>query len=201
MKIICYGDSNTFGYNPKDGSRYDENIRWTSILQKNLGKEHEVINEGMCDRTGFVDNPNGILFSGSKHFTEFISKSENVDYLILWIGTNDLMFRYNISLFTIEKGLDNLILLAQTTTKNIIIIPPVILTNQILKGCFSDRFDETSIMKSKEIRIIYKKLAEVHNCIYFDVNKYVHPSDFDGLHYDENSHKIIAEKLTQLFSI
>ena len=47
-------------------------------------------------------------------------------------------------------------------------------------------------MKSKEIRIIYKKLAEVHNCIYFDVNKYVHPSDFDGLHYDENSHKIIS---------
>ena len=31
-KIICYGDSNTFGYNPKDGSRFDENIRWTSDL-------------------------------------------------------------------------------------------------------------------------------------------------------------------------
>ena len=57
-KIICYGDSNTFGYNPKDGSRFDENIRWTSLLQKNLGVEYEVINEGMCDRTGTFQSLN-----------------------------------------------------------------------------------------------------------------------------------------------
>lgn len=50
-KIVCYGDSNTFGYNPKNGFRFDKNIRWTSVLQKNLGKEFEIINEGMCDRT------------------------------------------------------------------------------------------------------------------------------------------------------
>ena len=116
-KIICYGDSNTFGYNPKDGSRFDENIRWTSLLQKNLGAEYVVINEGMCDRTGFVNNPKGELFSAPKHFPEFITKSGNIDLLILWIGTNDLQFLYNISLSTIERGLENLIKLAKTKAK------------------------------------------------------------------------------------
>ena len=75
-KIICYGDSNTFGYNPKDNSQFDENTRWTSLLQKNLGSEYEVKNEGMCDRTGFVNNPKGFLFSAQKHFPKFISKEE-----------------------------------------------------------------------------------------------------------------------------
>ena len=76
--IICYGDSNTFGYNPKNSSRYDENARWTAILQKNLDSEYEVINEGMPNRTGFVDNPEGVLFSAQKHFPQFLSKIKNI---------------------------------------------------------------------------------------------------------------------------
>ena len=198
-KIICYGDSNTFGFNPKDGSRYDENIRWTSVLQKILGNEYEVINEGMCDRTGFIENKNGFLFSGSKHFPEFISKAQNLDILILWIGTNDLQFQYDISIETIEKGLENLIKLAQLKTKRLIIIPSVILNEKILDGYFVCQFDKTSIIKSKEVPKIYKKLSDKYNCEFFDVNEFVKPSDFDGLHYDISSHKIIAEKLAQLF--
>jgi len=193
--ILCYGDSNTFGYNPKDNSRYDENTRWTGILQKNLGAEYNVINEGMPNRTGFVDNPDGFLFSGAKHFPDFISKYENIDILILWLGTNDLMLQYHVDFETAENGLKNLIELAQTKSKRIIIVPPVTLDETILKGYFSDRFDETSIKKSKEIVMVYKKLAETYHCEYFDVNEFVKPSNIDGLHYDETSHKIIAKNI------
>lgn len=197
-KIVCYGDSNTFGYNPKDGSRYDEKIRWTSILQKNLGSEYEIINEGMCDRTGFVINPKGSLFSAIKHFPQIIVKYDSIYNLILWIGTNDLQFQYDISIDTIEKGLENFIKLAKTRVKRIIIIPPVILNNKILEGAFSYQFDQTSVEKSKKVGEIYKTLADIYQCDYFDVNKFVKPFDIDGLHYDEFSHKIIADKLAQL---
>jgi len=43
--ILCYGDSNTYGYNPENGQRYDYNIRWTGILQNLLGLEYRVIEE------------------------------------------------------------------------------------------------------------------------------------------------------------
>ena len=198
-KIICYGDSNTFGYNPKDSSRFDENTRWTSVLQNNLGFKYDVINEGMCDRTGFVNNPKGFLYSAPKHFPDFISKSDNIDLLILWIGTNDLRFQYDISFSTIENGLENLIKLAETKAEKIIIISPVILSEKIVEGAFNYQFDKTSIVKSNEVGILYQNLAQIYNCIYFDVNKFVKPSDIDGLHYDEHSHKIIAENLAQLF--
>lgn len=194
-KILCYGDSNTFGFNPKDGSRFDANTRWVSLLQKNLGPDYEVIDEGMCNRTGFVENPDGFIFSGSKHFQQLMGNLENIDILILWIGTNDLMFQYNIDFETIENGLKNLIELAKPKAEKIIIIPPVILRENILGSYFANMFDGTSIEKSKSVGRIYKKLAKTNNCVYFDVNEFVKPSDVDGLHYDEVSHKIIADKL------
>ncbi|MBQ3642347.1 hypothetical protein II906_10565 [bacterium] len=199
--ILCYGDSNTFGYNPKDNSRYDENTRWTAVLQKNLGAEYKVINEGMPNRTGFVDNPEGFLYSSQKHFPEVLSKTDSVYILILAIGTNDLMFQYNITFDTVEKGLNKLIKTAKEKTNNIIIIPPTIMTENVLNGFFSAMFDETSIIKSKEVSGIYKQIADKNHCRYFDINEFAMPSDVDGLHYDENLHKLIADKLTEFIKI
>ena len=199
--IVCYGDSNTFGLNPKNGSRYGENTRWTSILQNNCATKYKVINEGVCNRTGFVKNPDGFLFSGQEHFSELISKSKKIDILILWVGTNDLMLQYNINFETVENGLKKIIELAKNKAKRVIIIPPVILGEKILEGYFGDRFDETSIKKSKEIGVLYKKLSNIYHCEYFDVNRFVKPSDIDGLHYDEASHKIIADKLSIIIGL
>jgi len=189
-KIVCYGDSNTFGFNPENGSRFDENTRWTAVLQNKCGAEYEVISEGMCNRTGFVNNPDGFLFSAQKHFAALMSEYENIDILILWIGTNDLMFQYQINIET-----------AQTKAERVIIIPPVILSEKVLKGYFSNRFDETSIKKSKDIVILYKKLAGIYHCEYFDANEHVKPSDIDGLHYDAAAHKIIADKLSAVIGL
>ena len=199
-KVICYGDSNTFGYNPKNNLRFDENTRWTAVLQKNLGGDYEVINEGMCDRTGFVTNPKGFLFSAQKHFPKLISKTEDIDLLIIWLGTNDLQFQYDISIGAIEKGLENLIKIGQKKAKNMIIVPPVILDEKVMNGFFKFQFDKTSVVKSKKVGRIFRTLANIYHCEYFDINKVTNPSDFDGLHYDENSHKIIAEKLTEIIT-
>ena len=194
-KIICYGDSNTFGFNTKDGSRFDENTRWTAILQKNLGTEYEVVNEGVCDRTGFVNNPKGFEFSAQEHFPKMLEKTNNIDLLILWLGTNDLQSQYDIDFNTVEKGLEKLVLLAKEKSKKTIIIPPVVLNVKVLEGFFNFQFDKTSIEKSRKIGEIYKNLANTEHCEYFDINKFAAPSDIDGLHYDETSHKLIGEKL------
>ena len=50
--VLCFGDSNTWGYNPKDGSRFSWEIRWTGRLQKELqGDGIRVLEEGLCGRT------------------------------------------------------------------------------------------------------------------------------------------------------
>ena len=200
-KILCYGDSNTFGYNPSDTSRYDEKTGWTALLQADLGSGYEIIEEGVCDRTGFVHNPKGFLLSAREHFPQMLSKKDNVDLIILAVGTNDLQFQYNITFSDIENGLKNLIQAAQKKVKQIILIPPVVLNEKVLEGYFSFQFDNMGIEKSKQAGEIYNKLAKLYNCRIFDINKFVKPSDIDGLHYDSISHKIIADKLSDYIKL
>ena len=45
MKILFFGDSNTWGYNAKDASRQPN--RFTQLVKKAFW-EHEIIEEGLC---------------------------------------------------------------------------------------------------------------------------------------------------------
>ena len=199
-KILCYGDSNTFGYAPALGTRFDENTRWTGILAQKLADKYEIIEEGGCNRTGCVDNKDGFLYSAQRHFPKIISKQKDLEILILSVGSNDLQFQYDISFKTFERGIENLIQIAQKYTRNIILIPSVILDENVLKGMFRVQFDETSVSKSKKIGKVYRKLADLYGCRIFDINEFTKPSPDDGLHYNEASHKLIAEKLEEFIS-
>ena len=195
-KILCYGDSNTFGYNPVDGSRFDEKTRWTALLQENLGSDYEIIEEGMCDRTGIADNDKGFLFSAQRHFPKMITKVKDIDLLILAIGTNDLQFKYDLTVHQFENGLEKLIVTAKNHVRRILLIPPVVLNDNILEGNFNFQFNSTSISKSKKVGKIYKKLSNIYGLNYFDINNFVKPSNADGLHYDSEGHNIISIKLS-----
>jgi lysophospholipase L1-like esterase len=60
-RVVCFGDSNTWGYNAENISRFPKNIRWTGVLANLLGDEFQIIEEGLCGRTSVVDDP---LFEG-----------------------------------------------------------------------------------------------------------------------------------------
>lgn len=196
-KIICYGDSNTFGFNPANGSRYDSNSRWTGILSELLGDEFKIAEEGCNNRTGFFINPDGILQSGQKHLPQCLEKHKSFDIFILALGTNDLQKIFDIDEKIAENGLTNIIKLIKKHNPNarIIIVPPVVLTEDVLKGTFSYQFDEKSVKNSNLIQKKYAICAEKENCEIIDFNQYVTPSKIDGLHFDEMAHKIMAEQI------
>lgn len=197
--ILLYGDSNTFGLNPKKFSRYDENSRWSGIIKEKLKDKYAVLEEGANNRTGFLKNPEGEFYSSQEYFPKLLKSTGKIDIIVIAIGTNDLQFQYNISFEKIETGLENLVKKAKEYSEKIVLIPPVILDKRILNGFFKTMFDETSIQKSKSAGQIYKKIAEKLNCYIFDINEFTKGSDTDGLHYSEESHKLIAEKLLNFF--
>jgi len=194
-KILLYGDSNTFGLNPQKFSRYDENARWSGIIKEKLKNDFEVIEEGANNRTGFSKNPEGEFYSSQEYFPKLLKSIGIIDIIVIAIGTNDLQFQYDISFERIEEGLQNLVEEGKKYSNNIILIPSVILDDRILNGFFKTMFDKTGIQKSKSVGQIYRKIAEKSNCYIFDVNEFAKGSDTDGLHYSEESHKLIAEKL------
>ena len=60
-KIVCFGDSNTYGYNAKTIDRFTEEERWTCLLAKHLGGDYHVVEEGLEGRTACLEDP---LFEG-----------------------------------------------------------------------------------------------------------------------------------------
>ncbi len=197
-KILCFGDSNTFGYNPNNGSRYNENSRWTGILKNLCKNNYEIIEAGCNNRTAFSNNPNGIQFTGYKVLPEYLK--EIYDTIIFAIGINDLQKFYNPTLEEFETGIENLIKKIRESLPNcnIIILSPSHITENILNSNFRFMFNQTSIEKSKQITPIYEKIANEYNCKFLDLNKIVIPSEIDGLHYEVEEHKKIAQSIITL---
>lgn len=197
-KILCFGDSNTFGYNPNNGSRYNENSRWTGILKNLCKNNYEIIEAGCNNRTAFSNNPNGIQFTGYKVLPEYLKKF--YDIIILAIGINDLQKFYNPTLEEFETGIENIIKKIRENNPNcdIIILSPSYITENILNSNFRFMFNQTSIKKSKQITSIYKKIANKYNCKFLDLNKIVTTSKIDGLHYEVEEHKKIAQSIITL---
>ena len=75
MKIICFGDSNTYGYDPRSflGDRYPAEDRWVDILAKKLGCD--AVNAGMNGRA----------------IPRYPVKFEPAELLLIMLGTNDLL--------------------------------------------------------------------------------------------------------------
>lgn len=197
-KILCFGDSNTFGYNPHNGKRYNENFRWTGILKNLCNKNYEIIEAGCNNRSAFSNNPDGVQFTGYKVLPEYLK--EFYDTIIFAIGINDLQKFYNPTLEEFETGIENLIkkIRESLPKSNIIILSPSHITENILSSNFRFMFNETSIEKSKQITPIYEKIANKYNCKFLDLNKIVTPSEIDGLHYENEEHKKIAQNIITL---
>lgn len=193
-KILCYGDSNTYGFIPETCERYSKDSRWTGILQKILGENFNVIEEGMNNRTGFFKNPEGLKYSGLEYFPVFLQNHQDIDLCILSLGTNDAQFFYNLDENIIKEGLQEYLKILNKVNPEtkILIIPPVKITKNILQSNFRMMFDKNSINKIETTFTIYEEIAVQNGCYYLDLNQFAKPSEIDGLHYDLDTHKNIA---------
>lgn len=197
-KILCFGDSNTYGYIPGSGKRYDKIIRWTGVLQTELGMNYTIIEAGCNNRTAFCENPAGKMFTGIQVLNDYLY--EDLEYIILFIGINDTQFIYNTSLEELQNGIEKLVqlILSKLPKIKIILLSPPRLTNDILNSNFSVMFDTSSIEKSSKLSEIYKKVSQIYNCEFIDLNKIVSVSSKDGLHLEPEAHKKIAEKIKNI---
>ena len=77
MRILCLGDSNTYGYDPRSffGDRYGAEDRWVDLLAEQTG--HECINAGANPR-----NPYAL---------RLLTEHTPVDVFLVMLGTNDLL--------------------------------------------------------------------------------------------------------------
>jgi lysophospholipase L1-like esterase len=197
IRILCFGDSNTWGYIPGSGKRYDSQTRWTCILQKELGNKFEIIEEGLNSRTTDIDDNQKPFINGSRYLVPCIRTHNPFDGVVLFLGTNDLKSRYKRNPNKIAESIGKLIVdLKEYSLRDgecqieiILICPPIVDETVVsVKEEYSGAFE-----KSKKLPILYKKITEKNSIHIIDLQKYVVPSKKDGYHLDKSAHKRVSQ--------
>ena len=200
--ILCYGDSNTYGYNPVNGLRYPLNVRWTGRLQEMLGTEYRVIEEGCNGRTTVFDDPIEGWKNGLDYLKPCLNSHKPVDIVILMLGSNDLKDTFHASPQEIANGAGTLIEVIQTFTKEkqgfvprIILVSPPEIGEDIIHSGFYGRFLEDAVERSRQFPRYYQGIAEKYGCDFLDSAEYVRPSKIDSLHLSPEAHEAFATAL------
>lgn len=81
--VLCFGDSNTYGYNPVNGERLSKNVRWTGRLQILLGDEYVVVEEGCNGRTTVFKEPVDVWKSGLEYLKPCLNSHKPVDIVVM----------------------------------------------------------------------------------------------------------------------
>ena len=107
--ILCYGDSNTYGYNPVNGLRYPKDVRWTGVLQKLLGEQYAVIEEGCNGRTTVFEDIAEPWKAGLGYLKPCLNTHKPIDFVIMMLGSNDLKRMFHASAKEIADGAEQLV--------------------------------------------------------------------------------------------
>ena len=177
MRILCFGDSNTYGYDPRGffGDRYGAEDRWVDLLAKQIG--WEAINLGA----------NGREIPRNPYTFRLLIEHAPVDLFLVMLGTNDLLqgASAKVTAARMEAFLKHLL----PHCKEILLICPP----PMKRGAWvpTDALVTESILLTEE----YKLLAEKLNIPFVDTCEWNIALTFDGVHFTEEGHHTFAENL------
>lgn len=209
-RILCYGDSNTWGYDPAGNRRFDETERWTRRLAGELGADFSVIEEGLNGRTTVFDDPLVQYRNGSDLLVPLIRSHKPLDCLVIMLGTNDLKPGFASDAGAVADGAETLVRLALDPETNegspaptVLVVSPIEVGERIEASMFGEMFGgRPAIGMSRELPALLARVAERNGCEFLDAAKVTPPSDFDSVHLDAEGHaklaRAIAKKIREI---
>ena len=167
MKVLCFGDSNTFGYDPRGffGGLYDE--PWPQILAERSG--WNVKNYGENGR----EIPRG-----------HVSLPKDIDLHIIMLGTNDILQGNSVE--TVANRMESFLqCIHQKKTKLLLIAPPPVKLGAWVSS-------QEVVEASKELSHVYQNLSQRLGIRFVNTDDWNIPLAFDGVHFTEEGHKVFA---------
>lgn len=197
-RVLCYGDSNTFGYDPATRVRFPPEIRWTGVLARVLGTDYTVIEEGLNGRTTRIDDPLDEGRNGLTYLVPCLESHAPLDLVTIMLGTNDLKFRFELEPGDIAESAGSLARIAKragrtvanTETEVLLIAPPAV-TNL---SDFDEMFEGAG-SKSTLFGEYYRRAADWNGVHFFDAGSVIRSSDLDGIHFEAAEHRVLGEAL------
>lgn len=197
MRILCIGDSNTWGYNPENGWRHQN--RWTKALQK-LMPEHEIVEEGMNGRTLLSIDPFMKERCGIAGLKMLLMSHKPIDLVVVMLGTNELKTSFECSAEFVAKGIEEFIKVIKDESlwdrfrvPKLLVVSPVLIREElIVNGDVFGGYDEKSVYESRCMAGAMEVVCNKYNVDFINAADYAVASLVDNLHMDEENHKKLA---------
>ena len=198
MHILCYGDSNTWGWPPSGWGRHPLDQRWPGVLEASLGDGYHIIEAGEPGRTTISDLE--IYGEEAAVLNRHLNSGSRVDLVILMLGTNDIIVRPSQSAADITSNLGVLVGWVQASKEGREQAAPqvLILSPPHLEQDSAAQFvglDEIMVDKSHQLKELYQGLAEEMGCAFFDAAEVIRSSSIDGVHLDADAHIALGKAL------
>ena len=195
MKIFIYGDSNTAGLEPSI-SNYSANAEkyyylefqrwWYPLLNNNFLYLDGLVGRSINQEHEKLPNRNAM-----KTINNDLSGKNDIDLIILQLGTNDCKSAYNLSAQQITNNMKNLIAQIQTQCPaQIMLISPARfdMTKSLTKKYYAG-----GDIKAEELDKCYSELAKQLNLSF--VSGLDIPLGIDGEHFTLQGHKILGQRV------
>ena len=205
-RILCFGDSLTWGFDPANRTRFEEDSRWPCVMQKILGDEYKVIEEGQNGRTIASDDPAEGEKNGLKYIGPCLESHTPLDYVIIMLGSNDCKRKFSYSAMDIAGEMQIMLEKIQAYNRfrcqdrfKVILVSPPHIAGSIKDSWLGDSFGyENSVKLSTELAPWYRQLAQMYDCIFADASGHVKVSDVDGVHLDSDNQRKLGKVMADL---
>lgn len=199
-RILCFGDSLTWGADPEKRVRFPEDSRWPMVLQDMLGSEYTVIEEGQNGRTIATDDPAEGEKNGLKYIEPCLESHIPLDLFIVMLGSNDCKRKFSYSALDImgemQIFLEKVIAFNYFRCNNhikILLVSPPHLTEAVKDSWLGESFDyDMASRVSAQLAQRYKELAKGLGCSFMDAAEFVRASDADGCHMDGENQRMLG---------
>lgn len=205
-RVLCFGDSNTWGFDPATGDRFPKNIRWVGRLVHLLGEDFDVVSEGLNGRTAAGPDPVMRLNSAYDDLTVALRSHKPIDHVVLMLGTNDFKRRFARSENDIATGLGQLIDLVLKSdevvgkpSQRLTLVAPLSIR---LDGTLDPAQAESRTVEFKDAVGVSERLPNVlvdlakdRRCAFLDPNETLKSSERDAIHWDAETHAAFAQIL------
>ena len=210
--IVCYGDSNTWGFipnvdAPQDWSvnRFAPDVRWTGVLQRELGGEYRVEEEGLNGRTTYVDDPQDSCRNGLKYIDVCMQTKSPVDMVVLMLGTNDTKDFLGLPPLMIARGVESIVRRIKEggygyrgSAPKILIVAPARLHPELARAWPGEEFGANAIRKDQALAEQYRKIADAHGAYFLYAGSEITADEADCVHMNEEGHAKLGKMVAKI---
>lgn len=196
--VLCYGDSNTWGYDPDTQRRHAPSVRWPGVMAQMLGETYHVVENGVGGRSALWDSPYADGLNGKSALIYALLSARPIDLMIIMLGTNDLNYtdaknvaRAQQSLIAAARGIsaavgDALPVFTEQKPKFLLVSPPhlsdcLFRTRHTIEPYFTQA-------ESEKLSLYYQQIADIEQVFFLDAAQYAAPSETDGIHLPADAH-------------